>query len=72
MKNKKYWISSQPENCDVCQAPITNEFYDAKTKMGPWGTLCKSCFTKFGVGLGVGQGQQYQKDADGEFEKIKG
>ncbi len=72
MTDKKYWISSHPEKCDICQAPIDTEFIDGATVFGPWACMCRSCHDSKGKGLGTGKGQLYQKDTDGEFAKIKG
>jgi hypothetical protein len=65
-----YWMSPPPKTCDVCQGKISTEFYDAKTKQGPWGCLCPSCFDQFGMGEGTGLGQHYKKQPDGDFLKI--
>lgn len=57
----KKWLSSY-DSCDICQKPIKGMvpwFVDGKTKMGPWGLLCPSCFIKHGVGIGYGIGQKY-------------
>lgn len=43
--------------CDLC-GHGTKATYDAKTKQGPWGFLCKPCFDEHGVGLGTGKGQR--------------
>jgi len=47
-------------HCDICKKPIEERFYDCKTAAGPWGSLCRSCFTSNGVGLGTGKGQLYE------------
>lgn len=46
--------------CDLCQVigKTTVALYDAKTKMGPWGYLCKTHFQEQGIGLGLGKGQK--------------
>lgn len=69
-----YWLSPPPEKCDTCDGPIGRVFYDAKTRMGPWGCLCATCFT-LGPGLGklgTGLGQEYKKQADGKWLKTGG
>lgn len=33
-------------------------YADAKTKMGPWGFVCKDCFDQRCIGLGLGLGQR--------------
>lgn len=42
-------------DCDFCG---DTAHYDGKTKLGPWGHMCESCFHKHGVGLGLGRGQE--------------
>ena len=44
-------------NCDLCPDP-TPAAYDAATRMGPWGNLCESCYSRYGIGLGTGRGQR--------------
>jgi len=66
------WMGTPPSSCDVCKAPLVDEFYDAKTTHGPWGNLCAGCFKTIGIGLGLGRGQHYVKNADGEFAKTEG
>lgn len=68
------WCGPVPSNCDACDASIISKFYDAKTKMGPWGNLCPSCFVLGpGIGkLGTGCGQEYTKQPDGKFLKTGG
>ena len=59
---KKEWRGENPIACDICGHKFgTNDksFYDFKTKMGPWGIGCQSCFQKYGNGLGTGCGQRY-------------
>lgn len=63
--------ANPPTRCDVCGAPITDEFVDGKTKMGPWADMCPGCFSAYGVGLGVGRGQRYRREAD-KFVKMEG
>lgn len=67
-----WWSSENPTNCDSCGSKIKDMFFDAKTKGGPWGCLCLSCFTLDGVGLGTGRGQRYQKQSNGRFLKVSG
>jgi len=70
--NPVYWEGSKP-SCELSRNHrIGSEFYDAKTKMGPWGKLCPSCFRHFAVGLGKGKGQKYEKQADGRWLKTGG
>jgi hypothetical protein len=67
----KYWMGSPPVNCDICHKPFGDSFTDGATTMGPWGNMCSSCFTKFGVGLGTGRGQRYEKQKDGRWLKTQ-
>jgi hypothetical protein len=42
--------------CDLCGAEAA---YDAKSKAGPWGYMCESCWRVHSVGkLGTGYGQR--------------
>lgn len=50
----KVSVSKLPD-CDFCGETA---HYDGKTKQGPWGNMCESCFRKYGVGLGLGKGQE--------------
>ena len=59
---KKRWMGTEPSKCDICVKENLEEFYDARTKMGQWGILCKKCFNAFGIGLGLGKGQHYVKE----------
>ena len=59
MNSTVTWVGTEPKNCDICHEPLTRCFYDGKTTMGPWATMCSSCFSRFGYGLGVGKGQKY-------------
>ena len=63
------WLSPAPVACDICRRAITNQFYDAKTRGGPWGILCPTCFRQHGRGLGTGLGQHYRRaDANQPFQ----
>ena len=42
-------------DCDFCGDVAK---YDGKTKLGPWGSMCKPCFKVHGLGLGLGKGQE--------------
>lgn len=61
MSEVKRWLSPVPGFCEVCDGPIHEVFYDAKTVQGPWACMCKTCFTLGpGIGkLGSGLGQEY-------------
>lgn len=58
------WMGSKPVSCDLCKQPLTNTFVDGRTKLGPWGMLCKPCHNTHGVGLGTGKGQAYRRVGD--------
>ena len=69
-----WWSSPIPTRCDICNEELTNVFYDAKTKMGPWVCMCTTCQT-LGPGLnllGLGKGQKYEKQSSGRFLKTAG
>ena len=73
------WLSEPPTECDMkhdlvvrCKNRITNLFFDARTKQGPWGNICSQCFARYGVGLGTGKGQEYRKATDQRWYKTQG
>jgi hypothetical protein len=68
---KVRWLGTPPEKCDLCGTPITDEFVDGKTRMGPWGNMDIACHKRVGVGLGTGKGQRF-KLQDGQFVKVEG
>lgn len=55
----KTW-SGEVDNCQLCNQPITTEFIDGKTVMGPWAIMCRACHSQYGCGLGTGRGQLYE------------
>jgi hypothetical protein len=68
----KYWIGDVGSKDDFGQ-PITNEFIDGKTKMGPWATMSPASWKRYGIGaLGTGFGQRYKKQDDGRWLKVQG
>jgi len=69
-----YWGCGSKEEmlCQICNASVKGEFYDAKHKTGPWAIMCKPCHRLEGVGYGVGLGQLYKRQADGRWLQIKG
>ena len=67
---RKDWRGST--ECDFCGRGIKETLYDAKTKLGPWATLCAYCYTGLGVGLGTGKGQKYIEDNEGHFVALHG
>lgn len=60
MEKSKKWLGSEPRRCDICRHPFGEHFYDARTRDGRWGLLCRPCFEIEGVGLGTGKGQKYR------------
>lgn len=74
MSEQARWLSPVPGFCETCDGPIHKVFYDAKTTMGPWACMCKTCFTLGpGVGkLGTGLGQEYTEHKDGKWYKTGG
>lgn len=62
-----------PSACDACRQPISDKFYDARTRQGFWANLCFVCFGVHTDGqLGTGRGQKYVKRPNGKFEKVEG
>jgi len=68
----RYWMGSNPTECDICHEPIGEEFVDGQTGFGPWANMCMMCFGAYGRGIGQGSGQHYRKQTDGRFKKIAG
>ncbi len=68
------WIGNAPSRCDLCDAPIVDEFYDASMPNigGSWANVDRRCFTMFNGKLGVGRGQRYHKAQDGSFICVEG
>jgi len=64
------WMGGR--TCDVCGEKELDELYDAKTRFGPWGTLCPDCFEAHGLGVGQGRGQHYRMDFHGRLLKVEG
>jgi len=64
-------LINPPKNCNVCEFPLNNIIYDARTRAGPWAYLCESCFRELGCGLGTGFGQKYAKERE-RFVKVEG
>lgn len=68
---RRFYFVPTPVKCDMCGDPLRADvgtaMYDARTRGGPWGCLCRSCFDSYGVGLGTGLGQRYEREADGRF-----
>ena len=56
-------VSKLPD-CDICGSPEAT--YDGKTKLGPWASMCETCFKVHGVGLGLGLGQKLRVNQHGK------
>ena len=63
------WQGSKITDCQVCNGPILNVFYDGKTWHGPWAIMCPECHRKAGVGVGLAKGQRYERKAEGIWLK---
>jgi len=51
---------------------IDGEFYDAKSKEGPWALMNPVSYAIHGIGVGQGLGQHYKRDDAGEYVKTEG
>jgi hypothetical protein len=72
MTQKKYWIG-QPPSTDDFGLPITDTFYDGKTRIGPWAFMSPISWPKYGIGkTGLGLAQKYQRQSDGRWLKTEG
>lgn len=71
----RYWMGTDPQNCDICRKPFDKEFIDGATLRGPWANMCPTCWNH-GLGLGgactEGRGQKYAKQEDGRWLKVEG
>lgn len=65
------WTGEPPQRCDICHAVLEDEFYDSKTRRGPWAYMCFDCWLLYGIGLGAGKGQLYRRSGK-EFVKLTG
>lgn len=62
-----------PDACQICEAPVNDDFVDGKTTLGPWADMCLTCYSHYGAGLGLGKGQRYQRQAGTtNFIKVEG
>ncbi len=61
------WLGSNI--CDHCKNECGEVLYDARTKFGPWATLCSACFPEIGLStkMGLGLGQRYRKNNEGTY-----
>ena len=64
--------ASVPTHCELCAAPITAYFYDARLPRGPWGCICPTCFSLNNCSLGTGRGQLYTHQPNGDWLKTAG
>jgi hypothetical protein len=66
------WLGNPPAKCEVCSAPIDDEFVDGRLVLGPWANMCCICHHNQGVGLGTGKGQHYRMESNGVYYKVRG
>jgi len=72
MAKEIYWLGTIGDKDDFGR-PITDEFIDGKTKMGPWAIMSIDSWRKYSNGqLGMGWGQRYKKMNDGRWLKVEG
>jgi hypothetical protein len=71
-REPRYWMGDAPAQCDICNGGFASVMYDARTKSGQWGNICRKCFSAYGVGIGMGRGQRYELTADGRWLKTGG
>lgn len=58
-------LSNPPLKCDVCGEKFERIIIDGRTKAGPWGYMCPTCWKVEGCGkFGPGNGQKYEKQGD--------
>lgn len=65
-----YWMGRVPPTDDFGD-PVSDEFVDGKTDMGPWALMSPRSFDRHGVGIGMGSGQRYRKQPDGRWLKVE-
>ena len=66
------YVGSPSSSCNICGAPIVDNFIDGRTINGWWAEMCAVCHLRYGVGLGTGQGQRFQRQDDGTWLKVEG
>ena len=69
MRERKKWLGTLPEKCDICGIILTAVFIDSRTIRGPWANMCSKCHKEYGCGTGTGYGQKYDINTT---EKIEG
>lgn len=65
-------FSGAPKQCDICKGEFSGVMFDARTRQGPWGCLCGSCFRNENGKLGTGLGQKYLTNSQGKWELSNG
>jgi len=72
LKEEKYWMGDVPKKDDFGY-PIVDEFFDGKTKQGPWALMSYTSWKIYSVRkLGTGYGQRYKKQSGGKWLKVEG
>ena len=66
------WAGSKPDDCNICQESLGEQFIDGATRGGPWAIMCDKCHKGHGAGLGTGRGQKFVKQDDGRWLKVEG
>jgi hypothetical protein len=71
-QHKKYWPGDIGSKDDFGK-PISDVFYDGKTRVGQWAIMTPSSWQTYGVGrVGIGFAQKYRRQADGQWLKVEG
>ena len=68
IQNKKKWLGTLPEKCDICGIILTTVFIDGRTIHGPWANMCSKCHKEYGCGTGTGYGQKYDINTTKKIE----
>lgn len=61
-----------PDECQVCNEPVTDALVDGVIRGAGWAFMCPKCHKELGIGLGTGMGQLYEKQDDGLFHRTQG
>lgn len=65
--------ANPPKSCDLCKAPIAEEFSDAFVPLyGMWGNVGPECVKDAEIRYGTGLGQRYVMQDDGRYYKVEG